>query len=124
MADTVDTTEVLNVEETIKEKEVVVEEPVVATEKSAVIEPEENSTDEHEQNGSGNGEYKENGTAKDENGTVTESGDELERKRKSIDVGDSAEVAEVVPDKKAKLDEITEGKQDEVVDSPAEQVAA
>jgi len=80
-----------------------------------------------EQNGSetnGEAEPKENGTAKEENGTATESGEE--RKRKTIDVGDLTEneVAEVVPDKKAKLEEKSEGKQEDVVDSPAEQIAA
>jgi len=120
MADAVETPEVVNVEETPKEKEVTVEEAAVTTEKSTT-EPEESSNG--EQNGSEkNGDVKENGTAKEENGTAAESGDE--RKRKSIDVGDSTEVADVTPDKKAKLDEKIEGKQDEVVDSPAEQIAA
>jgi len=122
MADAVETPEVVNVEETPKEKEAVtVEEEAVATEKSTT-EPEESSNG--EQNGSEkNGDVKENGTAKEEtNGTAAESGDE--RKRKSIDVGDSTEVADVTPDKKAKLDEKIEGKQEEVVDSPAEQIAA
>jgi len=120
MADTVETPEVVNVEETVKEKEVAVDEVVPVSTEKVADEPEENSTG--ETNGKGNSdEPKENGTPKEENGTKnTESADE--RKRKSIDVGDAAEISEVSPDKKAKLEEKTEGKQDEVVE--AEQIAA
>jgi len=140
MADTVEAPEVVNeVEETVSEKEVTAEVTETATptttteveESVSVPEPEEVSKG--EQNGSGNGHVhveedvpKENGTAKEENGTapvVEESAEEV-RKRKSVDPGDATDLTDAIAEKKAKLEEKSEVKQDEVVETPAEQIAA